>query len=36
MVTMEEELDLIRRAVLPRLDDGMVETSARILATNQR
>lgn len=34
MVMMEKELDLTRSAVLPRLDDGMVETPARILATN--
>jgi len=32
---MEKELDLIRSAVLPRLEGGMVETAARILATNQ-
>jgi hypothetical protein len=35
MVTIEKELDLICSAVLPRLDDGMVETPARTLATYQ-
>jgi len=35
MVITDEELDLKRGVVLPRLEGGMVETPARILATNQ-